>query len=139
MSEADIVTQVAQNIPSNDPSVDTPIEAPAPDSGETTGQPVYINDPVMETRLLDYFAVGRTEKYSEKTQTQIRNIMEWAATQAQSTDYADVVTMINRLERQLGLNMKPNRMGLLYRYITLHRESQQIQKEMSAINGGFTI
>lgn len=137
MSEADIGAQAAQNTPTSDTPVDTPLEAPAPDNGETAGQPVYVNDPVMESRLTDYFGVGRTEKYSERTQTQIRNIMEWAATQVQSADYSDVLMTINSLERQLGLSMKPNRMGLLHRYITLHRESQQIQKEMSVINGGY--
>lgn len=135
MDESQVAAQVAQNIPKEETPIETPLDAPEPDSGEVSKTPIYINDPVMEMRLLDYFAVGRTEKYSERTQTQLRNIMEWAATESQSTDYGSIVSMVNALERQLGLALKPNRLGLLYRYIVLNREATQIQKEMRTIGG----
>lgn len=140
MDEAQVVAQVAQNIQTEDaPVIDEPVQAPEPDSGEVHKTPIYINDPLLEARLTDFFGVGRTEKYSEKTQTQIRSILNWAATETQSKEYADIVDLVYRLERQIGVSMKPNRMALLHRYIVLHHEAQQIQKEMNTLNGGYTL
>lgn len=134
MDEATIAARLAQNIPKDEPS-STPSAIPQTEPvTEITHDPIQLDDAQLHQRMYDYFEVGRNARYVDKTQIQLRTILEWGAQNAQ--DHSDIMLNISRAERELGIRMKPNRLGLLYKFVKLQQASQNIQKEMELLSYG---
>jgi len=135
-SEEQIAARVAQNIPREDMNPSTPPDTDS-SSPEETGYTVNLDDAQLTDRLANYFNLTNYDKYHDKSQVQMRAILQWASDTSGSAEVADLLVTIHTLERELGISMKPNRMALVYKFIKLQHESRQIQNEMELLRGGF--
>lgn len=134
MDESIIAANLAKNIPEEPtPTVDTNI-TDTPINSDINHNPVQLDDPILNQRLSDYFELGRMDKYTEKAQLQLRTILEWAG--SQTSEQEDIMLVIARAERELGIQSRTNRLGLLYKFVKLQAESQRIQKEVELLTYG---
>ncbi len=132
-SEAEVAAQVAQNIPQEE-------HTPAPEVEDTPKEPAYhlidvTDDAALSLRLMDYLALAPTDRYNERAQTQLRGILNWVANTVQSAEAADILLMVQRIERELGIRARPNRLALLYKFVTLKQQTATIEKEMAVLKG----
>lgn len=134
MDETQIAAKVATNIPRE-------IHVPAPDvpevsvDGEIDYGHLNYEDPVLIQRFSDYFELPRMAKYTEESQRHIRTVLEWANQMTGSTDVADLLLYIQRAERELGINFKPNRLARVYRFVRIQEQALGLDKEMELLRG----
>lgn len=133
MDENKIAAQVAQNIPKEEhipaPNI---VEQPQPSAFDSN---VPIETAAISTAVLDYFDIGRVEKYSEDTQRRLRDIYQWAAETAQSQDPNAVLQTIRAVELELGISFAPDRLIRLAKFVKLKRQSNLINTQLGALYG----
>ena len=136
MTEEQIANKVAQNIQKEE-------HIPAPTVEETPQPSVFdsnvaLNDPTFALKLQDYFDVPRIERYNEHTQRQLRNVFEWAAEKAQSTELDKVLPIIRSLENELGITFTNDKLQRMAKFINLQKQSEVLRIQMEALNGGLS-
>lgn len=119
MDEQKIAENLKQNITAQ------PYTPPAP--AVQTGDPAFqsnisLGDPVVMMHLEDYFDLSRADKYSESCQRQLKTILEWASSLAQSNDLKDILKILHVKERELGVRLDKDRLFKLYRSIKVEAQ-----------------
>lgn len=136
MNEEQIAAKVAQNIPHDDPTPIPKPEVDVPDPNEPIDHThLDYEDPVLNARLSDYFELPRTAKYTEETQRQLRTVLDWANQFSDGTEVADLLLMIQRTERELGILYKPNRLERMYRFVRIQQQTLGLDKELELLRG----
>jgi len=131
MDENQIVAQVAQNI-KTEVHIPAP-EAPPDNSPSAFDSNVALNDPTFALRLQDYFDVPRIERYNEHTQRQLRDIYEWAAQKAGSTDLDQVLPIIRMLENELGATFTTDKLQRLAKFIRLQKQAEVLRMQQEQL------
>lgn len=129
-TESEVAARVAQNIPKPTPEPTTPTTPVVDEPNQDRNAAIYLDDPVLNMKLSDHFQLSRTEKYTELSQLQLRTVINWAAEYGGSSDINDILLTVARAERELGFHMKSNKLGLLYRYVNIQKNTAQMQKEL---------
>lgn len=132
-NETHIAAQVAKNIKVEE-HIPAPVvkEDPQPSAFQSN---IELNDPTMALRLQDYFDVPRVERYNEHTQRQLRDIYEWAAQKANSTELDQVLPIIRMLENELGATFTSDKLQRLAKFIKLQKQSEVLRLQQEALYG----
>lgn len=130
MSEEQIANQVAQNI-----QTETHIPAPVVPEGPQESafkSNVELNNPLTSLQLTDYFNLSRIDVYNEHTQRQLRDVFNWAAEKAESTELDKVLPIIRMLENELGATFTTDKLQRLAKFIKLQKQAEvlRIQQEV---------
>lgn len=133
MQEDQIAAKIAQNIPT-EVHIPSPVveQEPQPSAFESN---IELNDPAIGMQLVDYFDIGRIDRFNEETQRQLRTVYQWAAEKAQSTDKAAVLTIIRQLEMELGATFTTDRLARLSKFVRLNKQSEALRLQMDALYG----
>lgn len=135
MDEAQIAQRVAQNIPRDEPSAAVEDNATQPETPSPFTANGAINDMGVLMRLQDYFDMSNIDRHNEQSQSQLREIYSWAADRAQSTELHKVLPIIRKLEEELGLTFKPNKLQQLAKFVYLKKQSDILNYQMETIGG----
>lgn len=127
---------IAENLKQNITAQSYAPPQPSVQVGEPAFQSnVSLGDPVVSTRLYDYFELSRADKYSEERQHQLTTVLEWASAHAQSNELVDILTIIQRKELEIGQQPFKDRLQRLYRLAKLEAQSNFIDMERRQIYG----
>jgi len=128
--EAQIAADLRKNIPQETPAVETPPTEEPTTVDTTAHNQVYLDDPVLNQQLSDHFALNRVDKYTDHVQLQLRTIINWAAQESGSNDMNDILLTVGRLERELGIDWKQDKMKHIYNFIQLQKQTREMQKQL---------
>lgn len=133
MNEDAIAAQVAQNIQKEE-HIPAPVapEEPQPSAFESN---VELNNPAISLQLVDYFSVGRIDRFNEETQRQLRAVYRWAAEQLQSTELDKILPLIRQVEMEIGSSFKEDRLARLAKWVNLQKQSEVLRAQMGALYG----
>lgn len=133
MTEDQIAAQVAKNIPKEE-HIPAPVvaEEPQPSAFESN---IELNDPSISLELVDYFNIGRIDRFNEETQRQLRSVYRWAAEHAQSTELDKILPLIRQVEMELGVTFADDKLARLSRFVHLQKQSEVLRAQMGALYG----
>ena len=136
MNEDQIAAELAQRVTAPPLPVET---TPAPATEVNEDESFHDNLPletVMDKmKLQDYFEIPVGSRRSPEVDSQINRIIEWAASEAGSREYTDIVRIINDQERIMGNKLKDNRLTRLYQYVTINQQRKQLIERERALYG----
>lgn len=91
---------------------------------------------VEQMKLYDYFQLSSLDRANPDAQKYLKTVMDWARDEAKSSDYADMLRVINDQERVMGNLLKGSRLSNLYRFVTIRSQRNRlIQEERALYNG----
>ena len=133
MQEEQIAQKLQQNITAQPYAPPTP--AGPPDGDSAFQSSVSLGDPVISTRLHDYFELPRADKYSEERQHQLKVVLEWAVAHAQSNELINILTTLQQKELELGNKPFADRLQRLYRLAKIEAQSNFLDIERRQLYG----
>lgn len=86
-------------------------------------------------KMFDYFELSQMDRHAPEAEKYLTSIMDWAKDEAKSSDYADILRVINDQERILGSRLKGNRLSTLYRFVTIRNNRNRLIQEERALYG----
>lgn len=130
MTEEQIANKVAQNIQTEE-HIPAPVVPEQPQESAFNSN-VELNNPLTSLQLTDYFNLSRIDVYNEHTQRQLRDVYNWAAEKAESTELDKVLPIIRMLENELGATFATDKLQRLAKFIKLQKQAEilRIQQEV---------
>ena len=139
MNEEQTAAMLAQKIdqPAPPPVVETPDIKPEVGDGE---QFIHDNLPLENTlekmKLLDHFQIPSTMRREAQIGTWMERVIDWARDEAGSSEYTDILRVIDDQERVLGTRLKQDRLMKLYQFVTINQQRKKLaQMERTLYNG----
>lgn len=88
-----------------------------------------------QIKLFDYFQLNSMDRHAPEAQKYIQTVIDWARDEAKSSDYADILRVINDQERVMGSLLKGGRLSNLYRFVTIRSQRNRLIQEERALYG----
>ena len=135
-TEAEIAADLAAKV--------NPVEPPAVEVSEEPKQPEVPEDeafhdnlPLENTlekiKLLDYFEIPQLARRSAEVDNQLSRIVDWAKDEAKSSEFTDILRILNDQERVLGTKLKDNRLTKLYQFVTINSQRKRLAEMERAL------
>jgi len=86
-------------------------------------------------KLFDYFDLSQLDRRSPEAGHYLQTIMDWARDEAKSSDYTDMLRVINDQERVMGGLLKGQRLTNLYRFVAIRTQRNRLIQEERALYG----
>lgn len=137
MDEAAIVAELASTLP----KPEIPENGWAGVKPETPENEQFLDKMTPEAtlekiKLFDYFQLSSLDRITPEADKRIQAVMNWARDEAKSSDYGDMLRVINDQERIMGGLLKPSRLSNLYRFVTIRTQRNRLIQEERALYGG---
>ncbi len=137
MDEAAIVAKLSERanpVPPPEPTIpETPLEEPNPDEGFHDNLP--LENTLEKLNLMDYFQIASQNRHSPEIQTWLNTIISWARDEAGSSEYTDMLRVINDQERVMGSKLKPDRMLRLWQFVKINTQRKQLIERERVLYG----
>lgn len=138
MDEAQIAANLAASV--NEPKPATAPELPSDPKPEPKVDEAFHDNLPLETvvekmKLQDYFELPQGIRRSAEVDTQINRIMEWAKDEAGSSEYTDMLRVINDQERIMGNKYKDNRLMRLFQFVTINAQRKRLMEQERVLYG----
>lgn len=138
MDEAEIVAKLGASV--DEPNPSTAPELPSDPKPEPKVDDAFHDNLPLETvlekmKLQDYFELPQAVRRSPEVDTQINRIMEWAKDETGSSEYTDLLRVINDQERIMGNKFKDNRLMRLYQFVTINAQRKRLMEQERALYG----
>lgn len=133
MTEEQIANKVAQNIQTEE-HIPAPVVPEQPQESAFNSN-VELNNPLTSLQLTDYFNLSRVDIYNEHTQRQLRDVFNWAAEKAESTELDKVLPIIRMLENELGATFTTDKLQRLAKFIKLQKQAEVLRMQQEALYG----
>lgn len=137
MQEDEIAKQLAAKV--------DPVPPPATDAPETPVEPekkdenFHNNLPLENTfekqQLMDYLMIPQISRHTQEIQQWTQEVLEWAKDESHSSEFADIVRVIDDQERIMGNKLKPDRLLRLRTFIKIHNQRKQLAARERALYG----
>lgn len=131
MDEQTIANKIAQNIQTEE-HIPAPVVAEEPQESAFNSN-VELNNPLTSLQLTDYFNLSRVDIYNEHTQRQLRDVFNWAAEKAESTELDKVLPIIRMLENELGATFTTDKLQRLAKFIKLQKQAEVLRMQQEAL------
>jgi hypothetical protein len=137
MNEERITQTLKNNIPS---AVETPTESMvASDEPVLESEPLHNNLPldnmVLTNSLMDLLNIPMVRRTNE-TRQEVEYILRWASENSPTSEMYDILETVAKQSRMLGIQMKENKMDILYRYAKLNNQRKMIETQMKELSNG---
>ncbi len=133
MTEEQIANKVAQNIQTEE-HIPAPVVPEQPQESAFNSN-VELNNPLTSLQLTDYFNLSRVDIYNEHTRRQLRDVFNWAAEKAESTELDKVLPIIRMLENELGATFTTDKLQRLAKFIKLQKQAEVLRMQQEALYG----
>ncbi len=141
MDEQQIQEQLAEKVkdPDVSPDTETAPELPTAPRPEPKENEEFIHDnlPLEATldkmKLLDYFEIPQTMRRESDIDKWMGRVMDWAKDEARSSDYTDILRVINDQERVMGNKLKPDRLMRLAQFVTINQQRKRLIEQERAL------
>lgn len=135
-TEAQIVADLAAALPKPDiPESSWDGVKPTPPDEEFIDK-ITPESNLEKIKLFDYFELSSMDRRSPEAEKYIGAIMDWARDEAGSSDYTDILRVINDQERVMGGLLKAQRLSKLYRFVTVRQQRNRLIQEERALYRG---
>jgi hypothetical protein len=84
-------------------------------------------------KLFDYFELSQLDRHAPEAEKYLQRIIDWAKDEAKSSDYADILRVINDQERVMGNKLKSNRLSNLHRFVAIRATRNRLIQEERAL------
>jgi hypothetical protein len=132
MDESQIVADLAAALPKTEipnDGWDKVREQQTPTPPEEFVDKVSAESQLEKIKLSEYFNLNQIDRRSAEADKYISRIMDWARAEAGSSDYADILRVINEQERVMGNLLKTNRLTNLYRFVAIRATRDRLIQE----------
>lgn len=92
-------------------------------------------DRLERLRWFDYFGLAAAEARSAEAEKALTEILDWAANEAGSHEYTDMLRAISDQERILGIKLKPGRLSQLYQFAKIRKQRLRLLEQERAMYG----
>jgi len=135
--EARIAAAIKERIDVPDP---TPAISEEPKAPEKPDEQFLHDGLPLETMLekqrwLDYFNVPSMSRREPQVDTWLTKVIDWARDEAGSSEYSDILRVINDQERTLGSKIKQDRLATLARFAQIRMTRRRLIEEERALYG----
>ena len=120
-----------------------PVPAPPMTTPETPGEPVKedsdfhhnlpIENSVEKLNFMDYFQIPSQNRHAPEIATWLDTVMDWARDEAGSSDYNDMLRVINDQERVMGNKIKPDRLLRLWQFVKINSQRKKLIEQERAL------
>ena len=141
MDEKEIQEQLADKVKSTDPipedgwSKVREQEAESHNEDQQALHRMTPEDRLQRLRWFDYFGLAASEARSAEAEKALTEILDWAATEAGSHEYTDMLRAISDQERVLGIKLEPGRLTKLYNFAKIRRMRLRLIEQERALYG----
>lgn len=136
MDEAAIVAKLAENA---NPVPDIPATAPIAPAEHDQDEGFHDNLPLENTleklNLMDYFQIASQNRHSPEIQTWLNSVIDWARDEAGSSEYTDILRVINDQERVMGSKIKPDRLLRLWQFVKINTQRKRLIEQERVLYG----
>lgn len=137
MDESVIQAKLKDNVPHPEfKENEQPVEdAPTEDLGEGPRNNLSLDNMVLKQQLLDFLDIPLASRKSPDTSTALESILNWAYNQTGTTEFADILRVINRQEGIMGSRLSGDRLFKLYKYVKINRQMEALTQQEKALYG----
>jgi len=132
MDEKQIEEQLAQKTVAPTPQ-EQPEHIPDPNEDEAFHNSLPLENTLEKIKFQDYFEIPSAARHSAEVATQLDRIIDWARDEAKSSDYNDILRVINDQERVMGSRLKDNRLMRLYQFVTVNTQRKRLMEQERAL------
>jgi hypothetical protein len=133
MDEDQIAAELAQRTEEPVPPLEAPTPKPQVPEDEAFHNNLPLETVLDKMKLEDYFEIPQALRREANVETQLNRIMEWAAQEAGSREYTDILRVINDQERIMGNKLKDNRMMRLFQFVTINAQRKRLAQQERAL------
>lgn len=132
MNEEEVAAQLAER------TVEPPVKAepeqptilkPEPKEDEAFHDNLPLETTLDKLKFLDYFEISSLSRRSAEVDTQLNRIIDWARDEAKSSDYTDILRIIDSQERVMGIKLKDNRLTKLSQFVTINQQRKRLLEQ----------
>jgi hypothetical protein len=135
MNEDEIARKLAEKTnPVPPPPTTTPETPPAEKpEDEKFHDNLPLENSVLKQQLLDYLQVPIESRHSTQVATWLETVLNWAASEAGSHDFVEVVRVIREQEQFAGTYLKPDRLMRLHQFIKIRQARLKLAAQEQAL------
>ena len=135
MDEQAIADKLAQKVaePIPPPVTETPEVKPVREGEEFIHDNLPLENTLEKMQLLDHFRVPSEMRREANISTWLDRVVDWARDEAGSSDYTDLLRVIDDQERVLGSKMKQDRLLTLYQFVTINAQRKRLIQQERAL------
>ena len=110
---------------------DPPKEEPKEDESFHDNLP--LENTLEKMRLMDYFEIPQISRYQPEVATWLDQVIEWARTEAGSSEFTDMLRIINDQERIMGNKLKQDRLSKLANFVKINSQRRKLAEMERAL------
>lgn len=94
-----------------------------------------LDNMVLRRTTMEMLGVPTMQMMSSEIQDKTNYVLRWALESSQSNEMADILDVLSRQTRMMGIAMKEDRLERLYRYAKLNNQRKALEIQMRGLNG----
>lgn len=130
-------TEIAAKIQTNT-NIETPqisevpitVESPEPEFSHNN---LPLDNMVLRRTTMEMLGVPTMQMMSTEMQDKTNYVLRWALENSQSNEMADILEVLSRQTRMMGIAMKEDRLERLYRYAKLNNQRKSVEIQMRGL------
>lgn len=131
-----IAAQLAEKLTKTEPVPDAyPADKPEADPDALHDPQVQIDATVAKAQLMEFFDIPGWARTSPEVQQRIGAILEWARSESQTGEMADILRVINDQMTVMGLRFKEERLQKLVQFIRIRQQRRLLEERERALYG----
>lgn len=137
MDEAAIAAKLAEKTnpqPIPPPVTEEP-EPPEEPKDENFHHNLPLENTIEKLNLMDYFQIPSMNRHSPEVAQWLDTVIEWARDEAGSSEYTDMLRVINDQERVMGNRIKPDRLLRLWQFVKIHSQRKRLIEQERSLYG----
>jgi len=136
MDEQAIVEKLAQNTEQPQPEPVAPTPAPVKEGEEFIHDNLPLENTLEKMKLLDHFNIPSEMRREAAISTWLDRVVDWARDEAGSSEFTDILRVIDDQERVLGTRVKQDRLMKLYQFVTIRSQRNKLAQMERTLYGG---
>ena len=82
---------------------------------------------------MDYFQIPSMSRHAPEVSQWIDEVVAWARDEAGSSEYTDILRVINDQERVMGNKLKPDRLLNLRQFVKINSQRRRLAEQERAL------